>query len=154
MNIEGTCPLPVKPGMTVNQATKACYDSELAADTYEEQFEGWVDIEALEPGDPGRNIVCCVEDGKCFTVEMKYMEVPITDTFYGVDLNRRPAETAQESTERVAQELQRQGIRTEINDFLILLPDQLVALEVDEGVAWFDPEYWSLEDFLETSFLA
>ena len=75
MNIEGTCPLPVKPGMTVNQATKACYDSELAADTYEQQFEGWVDIEALEPGDPGRKIVCCVEDGKCVTVEMKYMEV-------------------------------------------------------------------------------
>ena len=85
---------------------------------------------------------------------MKYMEASITDTFYGVDLNRRPAETAQESTERVAQELQRQGIRTEINDFLILLPDHLVAIEVDEGVAWFDPAYWSLEDFLETSFLA
>ncbi|MDV2420528.1 hypothetical protein RAE03_12280, partial [Corynebacterium tuberculostearicum] len=83
-----------------------------------------------------------------------YLEVPITDTFYGVDLNRRPAETAQESTERVAQELQRQGIRTEINDFLILLPDHLVAIETNECVAWFDPEYWSLEDFLETSFLA
>ena len=74
MNIEGTCPLPVQPGMTVNQATKACYDSELGADTYEEQFEGWVDIETLEPGDPGRKIVCCVEDGKCVTVEMKYMD--------------------------------------------------------------------------------
>ena len=96
-------------------------------------------------------MLCCVEDGKCVTVEMKYMEV---HTFYGVDLNRRPAETAQESTERVAQELQRQGIRTETNNFLILLPDHLVAIEVDEGVAWFDPDYWSLEDFLETSFLA
>ena len=32
-------------------------------------------------------MLCCVEDGKCVTVEMKYMEVPITDTFYGVDLN-------------------------------------------------------------------
>ena len=95
-----------------------------------------------------------MEDGKCVTVEMKYMEVPITDTFYGVDLNRHPAETAQESTERVAQELQRQGIRTETNNFLILLPDHLVTIEVDEGVAWFDPDYWSLEDFLETSFLA
>ena len=95
-----------------------------------------------------------MEDGKCVTVEMKYMEVPITDTFYGVDLNRHPAETAQESTERVAQELQRQGIRTEINDFLILLPDQLVAIETNECVAWFDPDYWSLEDFLETSYLA
>mgnify|MGYP006967082978 FL=1 len=95
-----------------------------------------------------------MEDGKCVTVEMKYMEVPITDTFYGVDLNRHPAETAQESTERVAQELQRQGIRTETNNFLILLPDHLIAIEVNEGVAWFDPAYWSLEDFLETSFLA
>ena len=46
------------------------------------------------------------------------------------------------------------GPRAEINDFLILLPDQFVAVEIDEGVAWFDPEYWSLEDFLETSFLA
>lgn len=45
--------------MTVNQATKACYDSELAADTYEEQFEGWVDIEALEPGDPAARL-CAV----------------------------------------------------------------------------------------------
>ena len=95
-----------------------------------------------------------MEDGKCVTVEMKYMEVPIADTFYGVDLNRHPAETAQESTERVAQELQRQGIRTEINDFLILLPDQLVAIETNECVAWFDPDYWSLEDFLDTSYLA
>ena len=50
-------------------------------------------------------MLCCVEDGKCVTVEMKYMEVPITDTFYGVDLNRRPAETAQKSTERVPQEI-------------------------------------------------
>ena len=99
-------------------------------------------------------MLCCVEDGKCVTVEMKYMEVPIADTFYGVDINRRPAETAQKSTERVAQELQRQGIRTETNNFLILLPDHLVTIEVDEGVAWFDPDYWSLEDFLETSFLA
>ncbi|MBK4143962.1 hypothetical protein GWO60_00340 [Corynebacterium macginleyi] len=154
MNIEGTCPLPVKPGMTVTQAIKACYDSELTADTYEEQFEGWVDIETLEPGDPGRKVVCCVEDGKCVTVEMKYMEAPITDTCYGVDLNRRPAETAQESTERIAKELQSQGIRTEINDFLILLPDQLVAIEVNECVAWFDPAHWSLEDFLDTSYLA
>ena len=95
-----------------------------------------------------------MEDGKCVTVEMKYLETPITDTFYGVDLNRRPAETPQARTERVAQELQRQGIRTEINDFLILLPDHLVAIETNECVAWFDPEYWSLEDFLETSFLA
>ena len=47
-------------------------------------------------------MLCCVEDGKCVTVEMKYMEV---HTFYGVDLNRRPAETEQKSTERVPQEI-------------------------------------------------
>ena len=44
--------------------------------------------------------------------------------------------------------------RTETNNFLILLPDHLIAIEVNEGVAWFDPDYWSLEDFLDTSFLA
>lgn len=154
MNIGSSCPLPVKPGMTVSQAAEACYQSELGGETYVEQFEGWVDIEALEPGDPGRKIVCCVEDGKCVTVEMKYMEVPITDTFYGIDFNFRDGETSQSGIERVAQELQRQGFRIQINEFLILLPDQFVVIDVGECIAWFDREYWSLEDFLDTFYLA
>lgn len=39
-------------------------------------------------------------------------------------------------------------------DSRILLPDPLIAIEVSECVAWFDPDYWSLEDFLDTAFLA
>ncbi|CAB0681061.1 hypothetical protein FRC0036_00469 [Corynebacterium diphtheriae] len=154
MEIEGFCPLPVKPGMTVAQATEACYQSELGADTYAEEFEGWVDIEALEPGDPGRKIVCCVEDGICITVEMKYMELPITDTFYGVDLNCQPGEGWTTSLERVARALEDKGLEVVKRDSYVLLPDVFVAIEVGETIGWFDPAYWSREEFLEEAILA
>lgn len=154
MNLDGVCPLPVKPGVTVVQAAEGCYDSELGADTYEEQFEGWVDIESIEPGDPGRKIVCCVEDSICVTVEMKYMELPITDTFFDVHLSRRPGETTKECTDGIVKALENKGLQVEEREGYILLPDIFVAIEVDECVGWFDPKYWSREEFLEEAILA
>ncbi|MHC9840608.1 hypothetical protein ACQX0D_12065, partial [Corynebacterium diphtheriae] len=78
----------------------------------------------------------------------------ITDTFYGVDLNCQPGEGWMTSLERVARALEDKGLEVVKRDNYVLLPDLFVAIEAGETIGWFDPAYWSREEFLEEAILA
>ncbi|MGQ4493031.1 hypothetical protein Q5532_08245, partial [Corynebacterium diphtheriae] len=58
------------------------------------------------------------------------------------------------SLERVARALEDKGLKVVKRDNYVLLPDLFVAIEVGETIGWFDPTYWSREEFLEEAILA
>lgn len=141
MDLSPTFNLPVTLGGTVEEVAAQCYEAFI---NEFEELEGFIDIEALEPGDEGRKIVCRIEDGRCVTVTMAYLEVPITDTFLGLDLNGGP-----DAEERFVAELKDQEIPAIAQFDGIVLPEHFMMIELNESITWWDREYWGRDGFQE-----
>lgn len=133
--------LPVTLGGTVEEVAAQCYEAFI---NEFEELEGFIDIGEVEPGDEGRKIVCRVEDGRCVTVTMAYLDVPITDTFLGLDLNG-----GADVEERFVEQLHAQGIPAISQFDGIVLPDHFMMIELNESITWWDKEYWGKEGFQE-----
>lgn len=141
MDLSPTFNLPVTLGGTVEEVAAQCYEAFI---NEFEELEGFIDIEALEPGDEGRKIICRIEDGRCVTVTMAYLEVPITDTFLGLDLNGGP-----DAEERFVAELKDQEIPAIAQFDGIVLPEHFMMIELNESITWWDREYWGRDGFQE-----
>ena len=141
MNLSPTFILPVTLGGTVEKVSAQCYEAEI---NEFEELEGYIDIGSLEPGDDGRKIVCRIEDGRCGTVSMAYLELPITDTFLGLYLNG-----GSEESEHLAEELEKQGIPAISQFDGVVLPDHFMVIELGESITWWDEDYWGKDGFLE-----
>lgn len=133
--------LPVTLGGTVEEVAAQCYESFM---NEFDELEGFIDIESLEPGDEGRKIVCRVEDGRCVTVSLLFVDFPITDTFLGLSLERGAGAENQFVTK-----LEKQGIPGIVQFDGIVLPDHFMLIELGELITWWDEEYWGKEGFIE-----
>lgn len=141
MNLSPVFILPVTLGGTVEEVSTQCYEFEI---NEFEELEGFIDIEALEPGDEGRKIVCRIEEDRCVTVTMAYLEAPIADTFLGLDLNGDSG-----AEEGFVEKLHAQGISAIAQFDGVVLPDHFMVIELGESITWWDEDYWGKDGFLE-----
>lgn len=141
MDLSPTFILPVTLGGTVKEVSAQCYEAEI---NEFEELDGFIDIEELEPGDDGRQIICRIENDRCVTITMIYPEFPITDTFLGIDLNSGPG-----AEERFVEKLRAQGISAITQFDGIVLPDHFMMIELGESITWWDAHYWGKDGFHE-----
>ena len=133
--------LPVTLGGPVKEVSSQCYQSGMNEFG---ELEGYIDIEAPEPGDEGRKIFCRIENERCVTVTMRYRELPISDTFLGIDLYREFS-----AKEQFAEKLHALGIPAIAQFDGVVLPDHFVLIELDRSITWWDEDYWGKDGFLE-----
>ncbi|WP_342351165.1 hypothetical protein [Corynebacterium diphtheriae] len=142
MKLSPHCSLPLTLGGTTDQVASQCYEHEIIDNDFVTELEGFIDIENIEPGDEGRKMICRVENGRCVTVTMAYLDLPITDTFLGLGLNYGPNAKAQ-----FLAGLRHQGVEVIAQSEYIILPNDFVTIELGESITWWDRAYWGTDGF-------
>lgn len=142
MELQPTFQLPLTLGCTAEQMMADLHESEDIVDRGRcLEVEGYLDLEEFGLGDDYRKIITRVEDGRCVVITMAYMDLPVTDSFLGLDLNRGP--TAERDFLHALHGL---GINANLSQHRIILPDHFMTIELSECISWWDPSYWDKEE--------
>lgn len=144
MNLSTEPSLPIALGTTPEQVAQGCYEYEFIEDDFGLELEGFIDIRDIEPEDEGRKVICRFEENRCVAITMAYLDVPITDTFLGLDLN-----SGGEAEQKFLAALKEKGIEAISQFDGIVLPNDFVTLELGESITWWDRDYWGRDGFIE-----
>ncbi|MDU0479563.1 hypothetical protein QVA66_09965 [Staphylococcus chromogenes] len=136
MNFTTDYTLPFPLGGTLDDAIKACLDSQQPAD---DELEAWIDIPTRDNDEEYSLVVSRIEDNTCVTVALTDI---YRDTFLGLRLDPRKT-----TDEELAAGLKSQGINAIVQFGEIILPDHLITIVLNETITWWDPNYWGAEGF-------
>lgn len=142
MDFSPTFNLPVALGGTIEEVSA---QTEGADFNEFDDLEGFLEIPGLGGEEGGFGFTCIVEEGKCVTFSIMFVEFPITDTFLGLSLQRAEGNSDQE----FAAALEAKGIPASVESDCIVLPEHFMQIDLSDSITWWAQSYWSREGFLE-----